>query len=319
MAFLLRRAQAALFTIACVMLMLFVLVRSVPGDMASIILGPRATPELRARIVAEMGLDQNIFAQLWLFLTRVVRGDFGEDIISRRPIFDIVAEVLPNTLILAGTALFLSLIFGILLGLIAAKSRGSWADSLLGLLSVAFVSTPSLVVSIVLLLLFSRALHWFPVAGVGDPGDMLDQLAHLVLPATALALGWIGYIARLVRAALLETLTEHHIRTLRAYGVPEWRIAGIYALRLALVPLVSILGIGLGDLIGSAVFAELIFARPGIGSLIFNSIAVRNYPVVQAAVLIIVLIYILANLAVDLINGRLDPRIARAMREGRQA
>lgn len=319
MAFLFRRLQSALFTIGCVMLMLFVLVRSVPGDMASIMLGPRATTELRQQLVADMGLDRNIFAQLWLFLTRVVRGDFGEDIVSRRPIIDIVSEVLPSTLILAATALLLSLVFGILLGLVAARSRGSWADSLLGLLSVAFVSTPSLVVSIVLLLVFSRLLHWFPVAGVGDPGDVLDQLAHLILPATALALGWIGYIARLVRAALLETLTEHHIRTLRAYGVPEWRIAGIFAMRVALVPLVSILGIGLGDLIGSAVFAELIFARPGIGSLIFNAIAVRNYPVVQAAVLVIVVIYILANLAVDLINSRLDPRIARSLKGGRHA
>lgn len=319
MAFLFRRLQSALFTIGCVMLMLFVLVRSVPGDMASIMLGPRATTELRQQLVADMGLDRNIFAQLWLFLTRVVRGDFGEDIVSRRPIIDIVSEVLPSTLILAATALLLSLVFGILLGLVAARSRGSWADSLLGLLSVAFVSTPSLVVSIVLLLVFSRLLHWFPVAGVGDPGDVLDQLAHLILPATALALGWIGYIARLVRAALLETLTEHHIRTLRAYGVPEWRIAGIFAMRVALVPLVSILGIGLGDLIGSAVFAELIFARPGIGSLIFNAIAVRNYPVVQAAALVIVVIYILANLAVDLINSRLDPRIARSLKGGRHA
>lgn len=316
MAFLFRRLQSALFTIGCVMLMLFVLVRSVPGDMASILLGPRATPQLREQLIAEMGLDRNVFAQLWLFLTRIVRGDFGVDVISRRPIFDIVTEVLPNTLILAGTALALSLVLGILLGILAARARGSWADGLLGLLSVAFVSTPSLVVSIVLLLIFSKALHWLPVAGLGQPGDVPDQLLHLILPATALALGWVGYIARLVRAALLETLTEHHIRTLRAYGVAEWRIIGIFALRLALVPLVAILGIGLGDLISASVFAELIFARPGIGSLIFNAIAVRNYPVVQAAVLVIVLIYILANLAVDLINSRLDPRIGRSLQGG---
>lgn len=316
MAFLFRRLQSALFTIGCVMLMLFVLVRSVPGDMASILLGPRATPQLREQLIAEMGLDRNVFAQLWLFLTRIVRGDFGVDVISRRPIFDIVTEVLPNTLILAGTALALSLVLGILLGILAARARGSWADGLLGLLSVAFVSTPSLVVSIVLLLIFSKALHWLPVAGLGQPGDVPDQLLHLILPATALALGWVGYIARLVRAALLETLTEHHIRTLRAYGVAEWRIIGIFALRLALVPLVAILGIGLGDLISASVFAELIFARPGIGSLIFNAIAVRNYPVVQAAVLVIVFIYILANLAVDLINSRLDPRIGRSLQGG---
>ncbi len=314
--FLARRAQAALLTALGAILLLFLLIKFVPGDFASILLGPRATPELRAQIAQQMGLDRSLLEQIWLFVSRAVVGDFGEDVISRRPILVILLEVLPNTLALAFSALGLSLALGIPLGLLAALRPGSLADSVLGILSVAFITTPSFVVSICLLLVFSLALNWLPVSGAGDPGDPLDKLAHLVLPTLALAIGWIGYISRLVRAALIETLGEHHVRTLRAYGVSEIRIAAIYALRLALVPLVAVLGIGLGDLIGSAVFAEIIFARPGLGSLIYNAIMSRNYPVVQAGVLLIVVIYVLANLAVDAINSLLDPRIVRGTRDG---
>jgi peptide/nickel transport system permease protein len=314
--FVLLRAVSAALTIIGAMVLLFLLVKLVPGDFASILLGPRATPELRAQINMEMGLDRSLPAQIWLFLSHAVAGNFGVDVVSRRPIIDIVLELLPNTLILAFSALGLSLVSGIFLGVVAALKHGSWFDTLLGVISVSFITTPSMVVSIFLLLIFSLALHWLPVSGAGVAGDATDQLRHLVLPCLALALGWVGYISRLVRASLLEVLSEHHVRTLRAYGTPEWRIVGKYALRLALVPLVSILGLGLGDLIGSSVFAEVIFARPGLGSLIFNSIASRNYPVVQACVLLIVIIYVIANFVVDVINSRLDPRIARSLNEG---
>ena len=263
-----------------------------------------------------MGLDLSFLEQLWLFLRNAATGDFGIDVISHRPILGIVLEALPNTLALAFCALGLALLVGIPLGIVAALRPGSWLDSLLALISISFITTPTLVVAIVLFLVFATGLHWLPVAGAGDPDDMLDRLRHLVLPSVALALGWVGYISRLVRASLLDTLTEHHVRTLRAYGVPEWRIVGIYALKLAFVPVVSILGIGFGDLIGSSVVAEIIFARPGLGSLIFNSIAQRNYPVVQACVVFIVGFYIVANLVVDMINAMLDPRIAKSMSAG---
>jgi peptide/nickel transport system permease protein len=168
-------------------------------------------------------------------------------------------------------------------------------------------------VAIFLLLTFSLWLHWLPVTGAGDPNSLADRLAHLILPASALAIGWIGYIARLVRASLLEVLSEQQIRMMRAYGVPERRVIGRFALKLALVPLIAVIGLGMGDLIGSAVFAEIIFARPGIGSLIYNSIMTRNYPVAQAGLLVLVLVYVTANLAVDIINSLIDPRIARSL------
>lgn len=310
------RLLSVLLTLIGASVLMLLMVRFVPGDFASVMLGPRATPALREQITQQMGLDRSFLEQLWLFLRNAATGDFGMDVISRRPILGIVLEALPNTLALAFCALGLALLVGIPLGIIAALKPGSWLDSLLALVSISFITTPTLVVAIVLFLVFATGLHWLPVAGAGAPDDMLDRLRHLVLPSVALALGWVGYISRLVRASLLDTLTEHHVRTLRAYGVPEWRIVSIYALKLAFVPVVSILGIGFGDLIGSSVVAEIIFARPGLGSLIFNSISQRNYPVVQACVVFIVGFYIVANLVVDMINAMLDPRIAKSMSVG---
>jgi peptide/nickel transport system permease protein len=311
--FLARRFAAAMLTMAGAILLLFIIIQFVPGDLITIMLGPRATPQLREAFAERMGLDRSVLERLWLFFSHAVRGDFGSDVLSNRPIGDIILEVLPHTLQLAFAAMLIGGGLGVLLGCIAALRPGSRLDSFLGFASVAFITTPSFVVAIFLLLTFSLGLHWLPVTGAGDPSSLTDRLAHLVLPASALAIGWIGYIARLVRASLLEVLSEQHIRMMRAYGVPERRIIGRFALKLALVPLVTVIGLGMGDLIGSAVFTEIIFARPGIGSLIYNSIMTRNYPVAQAGLLVLVLVYVCANLTADVINSLIDPRIARSL------
>jgi peptide/nickel transport system permease protein len=311
--FLARRFGAAILTMAGAILLLFIIIQFVPGDLVTIMLGPRATPQLREAFAERMGLDRSVLERLWLFFFHAVRGDFGSDVLSNRPIGDIILEVLPHTLQLAFAAMLIGGGLGVLLGCIAALRPRSRLDSFLGFASVAFITTPSFVVAIFLLLTFSLGLHWLPVTGAGDPSSVTDRLAHLVLPASALAIGWIGYIARLVRASLLEVLSEQHIRMMRAYGVPEHRIIGRFALKLALVPLVTVIGLGMGDLIGSAVFTEIIFARPGIGSLIYNSIMTRNYPVAQAGLLVLVLVYVCANLTADVINSLIDPRIARSL------
>ena len=302
-----------MLTMAGAILLLFVLMQFVPGDLITIMLGPRVTPELREAFAQRMGLDQPILERLWLFFSKAAAGDFGTDVLSNRPILRMILEVLPNTLQLAFSAMLLGGGLGILLGCIAALKPGSRLDTALGFASVAFITTPSFVVSIFLLLTFSLGLHWLPVTGAGDPHSLSDRLAHLILPASALAIGWVGYIARLVRASLLEVLSEQHIRMMRAYGVSERRIIGRYALKLALVPVVAVAGLGMGDLIGNAVFAEIIFARPGIGTLIYNSIMTRNYPVAQAGLLLLVLVYVSSNLLVDVVNSLIDPRIARSL------
>ena len=302
-----------MLTMAGAILLLFIIIQFVPGDLITIMLGPRATPQLREAFAERMGLDRSVLERLWLFFSHAVRGDFGSDVLSNRPIGNIILEVLPHTLQLAFAAMLIGAGLGVLLGCIAALRPGSRLDSFLGFASVAFITTPSFVVAIFLLLTFSLGLHWLPVTGAGDPSSVSDRLAHLVLPASALAIGWVGYIARLVRASLLEVLSEQHIRMMRAYGVPERRIIGRFALKLALVPLVTVIGLGMGDLIGSAVFTEIIFARPGIGSLIYNSIMTRNYPVAQAGLLVLVLVYVCANLFADIVNSLIDPRVARSL------
>jgi peptide/nickel transport system permease protein len=313
--FVVQRLAAALLTLAGAILLLFIIIQFVPGDLVSILLGPRATPELRAQFAERMGLDRSIPEQVWLFFSRAATGDLGTDVVSNRPILDMMLEVLPNTLQLAFAGLAISLVFGITLGCIAALKPGSALDTALGVASVSFITTPAFVIAIFLLLIFSLQLHFFPVTGAGVPGDFLDRLSHLVLPATALSVGWIGYLARLVRASLLEVLSEQHVRMMRAYGVPEVRIVRHFALRLALVPMVAVMGIGVGDMISNAVFVEIIFARPGIGTLIYSAILNRNFPIVQAGILFTVLTYITCNLLVDIINALLDPRIARSLRQ----
>jgi len=281
----------------------------VRGDPATILLGPRATPEAIALFRQQMGLDLPLYERVFVFFANALRGDLGTDVITGRSVATMVMAALPNTLLLAVSAIGLAVAIGIPIGCYAAVRPGSIADQVLAVLSVSLVATPSYVVAIMLLYFFSVRLGWFPVLGAGDPGNVLDQLHHLVLPTIALAVGWIGYIARLVRSSLLEVLGEPYIRTARAYGQPEWRVVMKYALKLACIPTVAILGVGIGELMGGAVFVEIIFNRPGLGSLIFDAIGDRNYPVVQGAILVVVTIFVLANLLVDFLYALLDPRI----------
>ena len=291
--------------------LLFVVTQFVPGDLATILLGPRATPATVAAFAHRMGLDLPIHERLWRFFSQILRGDLGDDIVTSRPIFDMVVEVLPKTAILAVTAIGLGVLLGVPLGCYAATHRGSLGDQIAAVLSVGLIATPTFVVAIYLLLIFSIALSWLPVIGAGESGNVGDQLYHLILPAFALALGWIGYIARLIRSSLLEVLEEPYLRTARAYGIAPWRVLFKYALKLACIPTVAILGLGIGDLLGGAVFVEIVFARPGIGTLIYSAIRDRNYPLVQGGVLAVVLMFVLTNLAVDLSYGWLDPRVRR--------
>jgi peptide/nickel transport system permease protein len=281
----------------------------VRGDPATILLGPRATPEAIALFRQQMGLDLPLYERVFVFFANALRGDLGTDVITSRSVSTMVMAALPNTMLLAVSAIGLAVAIGIPIGSYAAVRPGSIADQVLAVLSVSLVATPSYVVAILLLYFFSVRLGWFPVLGAGDPGNILDQLHHLVLPAVALAVGWIGYIARLVRSSLLEVLGEPFIRTARAYGQPEWRVVMKYGLKLACIPTVAILGVGIGELMGGAVFVEIIFNRPGLGSLIFDAIGDRNYPVVQGAILVVVAIFVLANLLVDFLYALLDPRI----------
>lgn len=291
--------------------LLFSLTLFVPGDAARVLLGPRATEAAIAALSERMGLDLPLYEQLWRFLSQVLRGDLGTDVISGRPILAMVLDVLPYTVSLTFLAIGLAVLMGVPLGCYSATHPNTLGDRITAILSVSFIAMPSFVVAIYLLLIFSIWLDWLPVLGASRSGDLSDRLARLVLPVTALALGWIGYIARLVRSSLLEVLGEAYIRTSRAYGISDRKIVYKYALKNAAIPTVAVLGLGIGRLLGGAIFVEIIFARPGIGTLIYNAINVRNYPVVQAGVLVVVFLFVLTNLMVDLSYSWLDPRIKR--------
>src|SRR5579859_5169159 len=298
-------------------ILLFSLTLLIPGNPADVLLGPRATPEAVQAYSHAMGLDRPLLERLAIFLGNVLKGDLGQDVISGRPVLDLVLEVFPYTLTLTFAAIGIAVVLGVPLGCYAATHPGSALDQLGAVASVAFIAMPNFVVAVFLVLIFSVWLHWLPVLGVGRDGGWGDAALRLVLPALSLALSWIGYIARLLRASLLEVLGEAHIRTARAYGVPERRIIYRNALKLAAIPTVAILGLGVGRLLGGAIFAEIVFARPGLGTLVYDAIAVRNYPVVQAAVLVVVGVFTLTNLLTDLSYLWLDPRLGRRLGEGR--
>lgn len=307
------RLLTTLLVVVGSMALLCALTLVVPGDPATTLLGPRATPEAIAALKIQMGLDLPLHERLLLFFGNALRGDLGIDAVNGRPVSMLVLSSLPNTIALAVSAMLLAILIGVPVGCYAAVRPGSPADQALAVVSVGFIAIPSYVIAIALLYLFAVQLGWFPVLGTGDSGDLLDQAHHLILPAVALALGWIGYVARLIRSSLLEVLGEPFIRTARAYGQPERRVILKYALKLACIPTVAILGVGIGELLGGAVFVEVIFNRPGLGSLIFDAIKNRNYPIVQGAALVIVLLFVLTNLAVDLSYGWLDPRVRETL------
>jgi len=308
-----RRIGLAAVITAVALIMLISMIQLIPGDPAAVMLGPLASPEMREAFRRQMGLDQPALVQMVRFFGRVVAGDLGIDVLTNRPVLVTVLEQLPFTLTLIFASIGWSALIGIPLGCWSAIRRGSWADSLVGVLSVGSIALPSFVVAVYGLLLFSVTLGWFPTIGAGEPGRPLDQLHHLVLPSLAVGLGWVGYLARMVRASMLEVLSENHIRMARAFGLPERVITFRYALKLAIIPTVVLLGIGVGHMISGAVFAEIVFARPGVGRLIFDAIATRNYPVVMGAVMITTIFYVLSTLCADLVAAWLDPRVRASL------
>jgi peptide/nickel transport system permease protein len=305
----LRRIGLALVIVLCAMAVLFGMIHLVPGDPITIALGPRATEAMRQAYLAKMRLDQPVYLQFLAFAGGVLQGDLGADVFSNRSVATIVSEQLPYTLALTGAGLGWAVLLGIPLGCYSAIHRNSFFDKFSGVITVGAIAVPSFVVALYALLVFAVWLRWLPAIGAGETGDLGDQLLHLILPAFAIGLGWVGYLARLVRASMLEVMGESHIRTARAFGLPEGMIVYRYALKIAILPTVTLLGVGIGNLLSGAVFAEIVFARPGIGKLIYDMVITRNYPVVQGAVLVTTALFVLSALLADLLNAWLDPRV----------
>jgi ABC-type dipeptide/oligopeptide/nickel transport system permease component len=314
LAYAVKRIGLGFLILAAVMFTMFAVVFIIPGNPARAALGPRATQEMIDRLTREMGLDQPYIIQVFNFFKNALTGNLGIDVISGRPVAQEIWEVLPNTLILCVVGLGWAALAAVPLGCLAVIKRGTLIDRITGLASVSVISLPYYVVAVYALLIFAVNLNWLPAIGAGEQGDIGSQIRALILPAFAIGFTWVGYLARLIRASMLDVMGEQHIRTARAFGLPEWKIVTKYALRIAIVPTLSLLAVSLGGLISAAVFVEVIFSRPGIGNLITGAVALRNYPVVMGCVLVMTAIYVALTIAVDLLIARLDPRIRDAFR-----
>ncbi|HIM73149.1 MAG TPA: ABC transporter permease [Alphaproteobacteria bacterium] len=309
----LKRIGLALVIIFFAMLVLFSLIHLIPGDPISIALGPRATAEIQAKYAERMGLNDPFIVQYLKFMWNALQGDLGSDVFTDRPVTQTVLSQMKFTVILAIAGLGWAALLGIPLGCLSAVRRNSFLDKFTGVLSVGTIAIPSFVVSIWALLFFAVMFKIFPVIGAGKSGDLLDQIWHLILPAFAIGLGWVGYLARLVRASMLEVMGENYIRAAKAYGLPNSTVVYRYALKVAILPTVTLLGVGLGNLLSGAVFAEIIFARPGVGKLIVDMVMTRNFPVVQGAVLLTSILYVIMVTLTDLLAASLDPRVGKSI------
>jgi peptide/nickel transport system permease protein len=299
--FVVRRLGQAVLVVVGVSLVVFLVIR-LTGDPAYLMLPPDASEADRLRFSRELGLDQPLYVQYAVFATRAVQGDLGRSLRYRQPALPLVLERLPATLELATAALLVSLAVAIPAGVLAAVRRDTPYDNLTMLGALFGQSMPVFWLGIMLILLFSVRLELFPTSGRGTP-------AHLVLPALTLGLYSTARVTRLVRAGMLDVIGQDYVRTAWAKGLPDRRVIFKHALRNTLIPVVTIVGLELGSLLSGAVITETIFAWPGVGRLAVTAIFQRDYPLVQAVVLVTALVFVGSNLLVDMIYGWLDPRI----------
>jgi peptide/nickel transport system permease protein len=283
--------------------------RVLPGDAATSMLRERATPQLIEAVREEMGLNKPVPQQVGSFVINAVQGDLGEDFFSRRPVSDIVSEAMPHTITLALSSMLLATLVAIPLGVLAATRPGSILDRILATASIVAIAIPSLVAGLGLLVIFGVQLEMFPIIGTGSFSDPVDYVHHLALPTVALSLAWIGYLARLLRASLVEELNAGYVRAATAYGVRNRTIFFRYALKNAFIPTLAVVGFGVATLMAGALFVEVIFSRRGVGAALAYAISTRNYVVVQGLVAVVAVLFIVTNLLVDLAYRFVDPRV----------
>jgi peptide/nickel transport system permease protein len=299
---LLKRLSGVLPVVFGVLLLTFLLVHLVPGDPVEVMLGESASSADRTQLRAELGLDRPLPLQFADYLGRLAVGDFGLSIHSHAKISDMLAERVPATAKLALLALAMALIVGLPLGIIAALGHRGWPDRMATLSALTISAMPHFWLGPLLMLVFALWLGWLPVSG-------MESGASIVLPALTLACGLAAILTRMTRASLLEVLNEDFVRTARAKGLPERIVVLRHALKAALLPVVTVIGLQLGSLLAGAVITETVFGWEGVGRLLVESIEKRDYPVTQACVLVIALTYVLVNLLTDLAYARLDPRV----------
>ena len=332
--FILKRLALMIPTLLGVVTLVFFMIALSPGDPARVMLGERASPEQLEKLRRELGLDQPLGRQYLLYLGRVVRGDLGKSIVTQQKITDELKDRIPATIELAITATIFASIAGIMMGVVAARKRNSWVDYSTMTSALVGVSMPVFWLALVLIMVFSMALDLLPTGGRMDvrlyfrpltnfflldglilwfkgegPQIFFTALKHLILPTVALGTIPLAIIARTTRSSMLEVLKQDYIKTARAAGVPERKVVFRYALRNALLPVITVIGIQFGLLLSGAILTETIFAWPGMGKWIYHSISARDFPAVQGGVLFISFFFVMINLVVDLLYSVINPRI----------
>ncbi|MFJ6003247.1 ABC transporter permease [Arthrobacter sp. NPDC092385] len=308
--YLFTRLWQSAVTLVLASIVVFIGVRQLPGDPALAMAGEEATPEQLAAVRAELGLDQPLVAQYFAFVRNMFRGDFGESTRTGTPVTELIATTLPVTLWLSAYAIVVAIVVGILFGVIAERFRGRWPEWVANAFALIGLSVPNFWLGILAILYLAVTLGWFPASGYVDVlSDPLRGLYYLTLPALILGTGLAAVIMRQTRASMIETMTTDYVRTARAKGLGRGRVLMRYGLRNSLIVVVTIVGLQLGGLISGAVVTERIFALPGFGKLTLDAVFTRDYPVIQAVVLIITVSYILINLAVDILYSVVNPKI----------
>ena len=305
-----RRILSTIPVVLIVAVLIFMMLRLTPGDPASIIAGDAATSADIAEIRAKLGLSGSIFSQFFIWIGHVMQGDFGESFFYKKTVASLIGDRLEPTLALSVLTIILATVIAVPLGTIAAYKQGSWLDRGVMGLSVAGFSVPVFVIGYVLIYVFALKLGWFPVQGYQRlSAGFWGFLHRLILPATALAIVFIALLARMTRTSVLEVLNEDYVRTARAKGLPNLKVLVFHALRNAAVPIVTVIGISIATLLGGVVVTESVFNIPGLGRLTVDAVLARDYPTVQAVILLFALAYVLINLVIDLLYTVLDPRI----------
>jgi peptide/nickel transport system permease protein/oligopeptide transport system permease protein len=297
-----KRLLSTLPVLLGISLLLFFMLRMLPGDPAQVLAGQMASPEDIKLIRHQLGLDRPIFVQYGIFLSRLVRFDLGRSARTQSPVIKEIWARLPNTVLLAVAAITLACLFGIPAGIISATRPYTWIDYLFTSMALFGISMPVFWLGLMLVVIFSIVLHWLPAGGTGS-------WRHIILPSFTLAAFVVAFITRMTRASMIEALSQDYTTTARSKGLEEQVVIVKHALKNALIPIVTVVGLQFGLLLGGAVLTETVFAWPGIGRLIVDSILARDYPMIQGTILIFGLLYIMVNLAVDLIYAYVDPRI----------
>jgi ABC-type dipeptide/oligopeptide/nickel transport system permease component len=310
--YLIRRLLVGAGTLLAAVSLVFMMIHLIPGDPVKAILGDLYSEETAAQLTTQLGLDKPLWRQYTDFMGGLLRGDLGTSFLNRQPVLQVVLENLQFTVQLAIAGILVTIALGIPAGIFAALHRGKLADLVTMAASLIGASMPSFWLGILLMIVFAVNLKWFPLLGASDDGNPLSAIKYLVLPGLTLGVRGAALTARVTRSSMLENLGQDYTQTARAKGLAERVVIYQHALRNALLPVVTVVGIDLGRMLGGAAIVEIVFSRPGLGTLLVGAVLDRDYPLIQGAFVVYLIMIILVNLLVDLVYARIDPRVSYA-------